>query len=126
NTAKGPIRNCLTDFIPLSDYHRVLWIADTRLKDGTPHTEAYFLGGSSHEALRRHYAPGTIASFFDGEAAYAWNPPTREAVETALSFIRTQMELKEPRQVRWAMLFLAKAKAERGIPVLLKHLDYRY
>jgi hypothetical protein len=123
---RKPIRTILTDYLPLSDYNRVLWVAYTSMMDGKPDTEVWYLGGSLRSIRAPRYFPGTIASFFDGEDAFAWNPPSREAVQTALSFIRTQMELKEPRQVRWAMLFLAKSKAEDGVPVLLKHLDYKY
>ncbi len=70
--------------------------------------------------------------FAFGEIAYRNNPdPDKDKgsinlIHQAAAFIDERLDADRPLQVRWAMLYLGKRKAEEGIPTLLKHLDYRY
>jgi len=73
-----------------------------------------------------------VIPFTFGQIAYCNNPdPDKVKLRVNLDklaaiFIDERLRADNPLQVRWAMLYLGKRKAESGIPVLLEHLDYRY
>jgi hypothetical protein len=133
-----PVRRALTDCVPLSQYCRVLWIAETRQTNGKLDTEVQYLGQRREEG-RMLVPPGWeepkgdgLTPFAYGEVAYCNNldPDFAKAdnalVEQAVAFIKERLEADKPHQVRWAMLFLGKREAKEGILVLLQYIDYRY
>jgi hypothetical protein len=121
---KGSVRHLLTAYLPLSNYRRLIWIADSTEKDGKLETRVRFRGGMHN--LRKD-VPAKEVNFSEGHSAYIYNQGTKGGVASAIGFIEKQMKEKEPvPQVRWAILFLGREKAEKGIHILLKHLEYRY
>jgi hypothetical protein len=131
-----PVRDILTNFLPLTCYSRILWVSqnvDVSLDNtaASPReTWIEYRGPRSDRGLRQQLLGSTEARkrapFTSGELAYALNPNTLEVQDEAIAFTEEQMKLKEPFQVRWAMLFLGKHKVERSIPVLLKYLSYQW
>jgi hypothetical protein len=142
-------RRVLTDWLPLSQYSRILWISVTRRIDGKLDTDVDHLGqyGNGKIDLSPYkgqeatddldYESGApkvngVISFDYGEIAYRNNPdPDKEKVRVnlvnqAITFIDERLHADKSLQVRWAMFYLGKRKAKAGVPVLLKYLDYRY
>jgi hypothetical protein len=149
STPGASVRRVLTDWLPLSQYCRVLWIAQTRQMDGKWETDVDHLGKNGEgkidvsqlkEDERRDdidFESGApkvngVIPFDYGEIAYRNNPdPDKEKVRVnlvnqAVTFIDERLKADKPLQVRWAMFYLGKRKAKEGVPVLLKYLDYRY
>ena len=120
-----PVREVLTDCIPLSAYYRLLWIADTTLAAGHPRTTV------TYRCPRRsgggRWIPTTpTVPFLQGEMAYVGNPVSETTVADAMRFVTSRMKSPDKHQVRWAMLFLGKHKIERAGPLLVEHVDYEY
>jgi hypothetical protein len=149
STRGASARRVLTDWLPLSQYNRILWIAKTRLINGKLDTEVDHLG--QHGDWKIDLSPykgqesrddvdydsgaplvNGVIPFDFGEIAYYNNPdPDKEKVRVnlisqATTFIDERLHADKPLQVRWAMLYLGKRKAKAGVPVLLKYLDYHY
>ncbi|HVS38570.1 MAG TPA: hypothetical protein VMS17_23645 [Gemmataceae bacterium] len=148
------IRRILTDWLPLSKRGRILWLSESeRTAGGGWDTDIQYLGGSYSEYEGPTCLPGPLVlrepvegldyrtaepvingviPFTSGQVAYCNNPdPDKKRVRVnlvheAVSFIDERLTTENPLQVRWAMLYLGKRKAEDGIPILLKHVDYRY
>ena len=148
---QAAVRRILSDYLPLSQYGRILWLAESRSEDDKLRTTIQYLGGDSYDGpIRLCTAPsdglaqpaidfrtGTpmvngVIPFDYGEIAYRNNPdPDKEELtvnlnDEAIQFINERLDADRPLQVRWAMFYLGKRKAKEGIPVLLKHLDYQY
>jgi hypothetical protein len=144
-----PVRRVLSDFVPLSRCWRFLWIADSRLDSGKVETKIYYEWRGEDQPLYIvrpkgekksgdvDYESGAplvngVIPFDYGAIAYRNNPdPDKEKVRInlvyqATTFIDERLHADKPLQVRWAMFYLGKRKAKEGVPVLLKHLDYRY
>jgi hypothetical protein len=126
-----PVRRLLTDYVPLSDYHRLIWSARSYPKDGTYQTYVEFRGPWSPERALSVFKPDALAGdFAGGQESYqrsgVADQRERWTVDQAIDFIRSRLKKKQPHQVRWAMFYLGRDKAEKGIPVLLEHIDYCY
>ena len=142
STPGASARRVLTDWLPLSHYDRILWVANTQRVDGELDTNVVYFGkfpSILDEKEMGNIDFGVVASkvngvipFDFGEIAYCNNPdPDKEKLRVnlvyqATTFIDGRLQADMPLQVRWAMLYLGKRKAADGIPVLLKHLDYQY
>ena len=122
-SGKGLSARCLlTDFMPLSQYSRVLWSATTRMDDLKPSVTVSFGGPTkSEDALSDEVVP-----FSEGDVAFYRNRKSPEAVAAATDFIKEQMKAEKPFQVRWAMLYLGKQVVADALPLLLEHLKYKY
>jgi hypothetical protein len=127
-----PVRRLFTDCIPLSRYERIIWLAGVELKKGGGYkVGVQYLGQMEHPIPHAGRFRGKV-DFEAGEVIYANTvrtsgaKPHEDPVHSAMRFIREQMKEREPRQVRWAMFYLGKVKAEEGVPLLLKYVDYRY
>ena len=124
----GSIRRLLTAYLPLSDYNRVLWVADSSVENGKLKTEVSFRG------MRTGIVPSkkitgfpNATGFASGEVAYYVNAGEQDQIPAAIRFIEEHMQPgASSLQVRWAMLFLGREKAQSGIPVLLRHIDHLY
>ena len=122
---KGTIRHLLTAYLPLSSYSRLLWLADSSEQNGKLHTQVRFRGSLHPPKVRLKIK--REEDFAAGQLAYVTSLGTKDGTAKAVEFIEKQMGKKEPMpQVRWAMLFLGAEKAKDRIPVLLRHLEYRY
>ncbi len=119
NTA---IRRILSDSIPLSRYARVLWHCRSRQSGGKLIVRMIFGGQVRSKAQAR--AEGL--SFSDGEKAFRAMPKSEAGIKAAADYITAQLASKTPHQVRWAMLYLGKHKVSQQMPLLIKHLDYKY
>jgi hypothetical protein len=124
---RSTVRRVMTDHLPLSDYHRELWCAEFfESKEGLE-TDVYYRNRAWRKpSLEATNFPQKLAPFSLGEIAFVDNKGKEGAVDAALAFIDERMKGDDHTQARWAMLFLGREKAERGIPKLLKYLDYRY
>jgi hypothetical protein len=130
NASEEKVRDILTDFVPLHRYNRFLWHAETvQDRQGLADTSVAFKGPMNERTLAYlvsqqkkpvDFSSGQLA-FFDKSSE-----GDRQVIEEAVGFIDRQMKEKKHRQVRWAMFFLGKEKAEKGIPVLVQYIDYRY
>src|SRR5258708_15335356 len=43
------VRRILSDFVPLSQYERILWVSETKRKDGELETRVQYLGPAGRE-----------------------------------------------------------------------------
>ena len=142
------VRRILSDWLPLSQYSRILWVADTQREDGKWDTAVDHSGQHEKGKIDLSYKDqearddvdydsgvpkvNGVISLDYGEIAYYNNPdPDKEKVRAnlvnqAITFIDERLKADKPLQVRWAMFYLGKRKAKEGVPVLLKYLDYRY
>jgi hypothetical protein len=123
---RGSVRRLLTDHLPLSDYHRLLWHARTEdTKDGHL-TFVSFRGKSRRRASAWAMESLRLDDFAAGETAFVNNSGKRGAVEAALRFTEQRSKEKNPVQLRWALLFLGEEGDAANIPVLLQHLESCY
>jgi hypothetical protein len=146
--AKGlAARSILTDFLPLSRSSRLLWSANTTLlKEGG--TRMPIVGGKAVPVpgLTMTWAAGTqevsvswgglvqseekpvngLVPFSEGETAFYRNTKSAEAIAAAVNYINGQMKTQSPFQVRWAMFYLGKHAVPEAVPLLTKHLAYKY
>lgn len=65
-------------------------------------------------------------SFEEGEVAYFFNPKNSKHIGDATNYIKVHLNDGESSQVRWSMLWLGKNKVTGSIPMLIRHLEYRY
>jgi hypothetical protein len=118
------IRRVMTDGIPLSRYQRIIWLSQTIVEPDGLHTVVDYQGRP------RPYEPSALAKkplpFEVGEAAFRRNAKSPEAIAAAVDYIDAQMKTENPFQVRWAMFYLGKQGVPEAVPLLLKHLTYRY
>lgn len=119
NTA---IRRILSDSIPLSRYARVLWYCRSRQSGGKVIVRMVF----REQVALKARAPAEALSFSDGEKAFRRLPKSQAGIKAAADYITAQLASKTPHQVRWAMLYLGKHKVSQQMPLLIKHLDYKY
>src|SRR5581483_609928 len=119
-----PVRSIVTDYLPLSQYPRLLWVSET---DGN-FSESWvrFNARVNIDYFEKARRAPEMTLFGRGEVAYYANLHRPQAVAAARDFVETRMKEKDKTQVRWAMFFLGKKKDEASIPLLLKHLDYLY
>jgi hypothetical protein len=115
-------RKMLTKCIPFSRYSRVLWNAVTEVVSGEQVVRVSFGG----QAKRASELSETLIPFSDGEKAYRENADSEEGKKAATNFVAREMKKKTPHQVRWAMLYLGRCGGAAEVPLLLKHLKYRY
>jgi hypothetical protein len=121
-----PVRRILTDHLPLSDYKRLLWVAETEVDARGVNTQVRFRG-----PIRRWATPDSreypdLDDFAEGETVYMNNSGKPGAVEAALRFIDQCVNFGDTHQLRWALLFLGQEGSDRGIPTLLNNLEYCY
>ena len=119
------LRDAMTEYLPLSQYNRVLWRARTVIYMGKMQTQLLHSGPASFDYLD-HNIKQTALPFSQGIYAYAKNPNTDQLVTDAITFIDERMAGKSQLNVRWAMFYLGKHKVERGVPTLLQYIDYQY
>lgn len=125
------VRQIMTRYLPLSRYKRLLWDSYTVVENGQPVTDLIHSGPIFSYKNLVYDAKETQLSFSQGikayaKNAYAKNLNTDQVVSEALSFIEEHMKTKDKLNVRWAMFYLGKHKVEKGIPTLLKYIDYQY
>ncbi len=120
-------RNLLSLCIPFSQYPRVVWMADTKMGDGFLKTSVFY---SSIMVPRE---PGTLnpvvtknLDFSLGEPKFRNSLFSDQLVTDAIAFVNERMTGKSQLNVRWAMFYLGKYKVGRGVPTLLKYIDYKY
>jgi hypothetical protein len=126
-----PVRRLLTDYVPLSQYGRILWVANTRIVSGEAKTTIRFNGprGNAEERGIERKFP---VDFRSGEIAYLLasaldaDPKRKQAAEAARSFVSSAMNTGRTLNVRWAMLFLGDIPSAEGAELLVRHIDYRY
>lgn len=115
-------RDAITCCLPFSERDRILWTCATR---SNKTQTAYLVFG--HQAFERKQNGGGAQLPFDqGEKAFRDNPESSAIATAAAAYITKQMRATVPFQVRWAMLYLGKQKVSQEIPLLIKHLDYKY
>ena len=126
----GSIRRLLTAYMPLSEYNRVLWDAKSTVEDGKLKTEVSYRGrrtGIKAAGITKITWFPNATEFASGEPAYYVNEGHPERIPAAIRFIEKHMQPGASRlQVRWAMLYLGREKAQAGIPILLRHIDHLY
>lgn len=120
---KTAVRTILSDCIPLSRYARVLWYCRSSQSGGKKVIVTMVFGRQVPSKAR---APVEGLSFSDGEMAFRSMPKSEAGIKAATDYIAVQLASKTPHQVRWAMLYLGKHKVAKEIPLLIKHLDYKY
>lgn len=127
------VRRALTDYLPLSQYNRLLWEATTDVIGGKNlETSVKYTGSFPPRPLVDGSAKRKVVDFSSGEAAYLANADgdgnyiAEGAVEAAMQFIDQQMKRGSRNQVRWAMLFLGKCGRAEAIPTLIRHIDFQY
>jgi len=118
------LRSAVTESIPLTACRPLLWHAITNVIG--KQTCVHLSIGWRIPVVEQGPGPTTTAPFTQGEPAYRRNPVLDNTIAYAKDYIEDQMKGGKPFQVRWAMLFLGKAKAQDGIPLLLKYIDYKY
>ena len=116
------VRRILSDSIPLSRYSRVLWRCKST-QSGRKVIVTMRFGGQRSSRVKH---PAEHLPFAAGEKAFLRTPKSEAGIRSAADYITTQLALKTPHQVRWAMFYLGKHKVAKEIPVLLKHLEYKY
>jgi hypothetical protein len=116
------VRDVVTCCLPFSQRDRILWTCTTR-NDLHRHVELLF-GAKAYQA--KDEPTGELLPFDRGELSCRDNPASPVGVEAAAAYIAKQMREKAPLQVRWAMLYLGKQRAEAQMPLLFDHLGYRY
>jgi hypothetical protein len=116
------IRRVLTEYLPLSRYSRVLWNATTRPKGETQVVSVSWGGPPQFEDK----VLNKLVPFSEGEEAFYRNTKSAEAIAAAVDYIKAQMQTENPIQVRWAMFFLGKSGVAEAVPLLTKHLTYKY
>jgi hypothetical protein len=126
---KASVRRILTDWLPLSEYERVLWVAESYARDDMLRTEVLFRGPMP---LEEGLEGVSGVDFELGQVAYrralalARPQDIEKVVAKAVEFIRPRMEVGRTSQVRWAMLVLGRLHAEMGIEPLIRYIDYQY
>jgi hypothetical protein len=120
--SKTSVRDAITCCLPFSQRDRILWACGTRSdKPGFVHLA---FGWRAYKAMIE--PSGALVPFEQGELACRDNPDSAEAIAAAAIYITEHMRDAVPLQVRWAMLYLGKHRAAAQMPLLFKHLDYRY
>jgi hypothetical protein len=115
-------RSVLTEFLPLARYSRLLWVATTTPKDGTQVVSVWWCG-----MVKPQEKPSNkLVPFSEGEDAFYRNEKSPEAIAAAIDYINAQMNTEKPFQVRWAMFFLGESGVAEAVPLLSKHLTYKY
>ena len=121
--AKGlAVRSILTDFMPLSRYSRLLWSATTEQRAGTQRVAVSFEGQVESDEARSN----EIVPFSEGDTAFYRNKKSEAVIKAAIDYVNSEMQKETPYQVRWAMFYLGKQGATEAVPLLLKHLTYKY
>ena len=122
-----PVRNLLCDYLPLSDYSCILWLAEDVNLNDRPFIQFYYYG-----LIRPRMKPvdptakPKIYSFSEGRDAYFFNPLSDKLNPAAMRFITGAFQSGKTLNVRWSMYYLGRNKVESAILLLLSHLDYRY
>ncbi|MFH0938870.1 MAG: hypothetical protein V1899_06280 [Planctomycetota bacterium] len=120
NLASVGIRSLLTRYPPLTKYHRVLWIARTKIED-EPTTTIKFRGLRSSAKAVAHKI------FQSNEIAYEEAIAERGyIVIAAIEFLSKANWSQDDSQVRWAMRLIGDFAGIEGMAVLLDHIDYYY
>lgn len=117
-------RDAITCFLPLSQRRRILWHCTT-IVDDQPLRATLWFG----LPIARYWRPSALSSelsFALGEEAFRMYPVSADNIRAAAEFISQQMEAEKPHQVRWAMFFLGKGRAVNEMPLLFKHIAYKY
>lgn len=124
----GSVRRLLTAYLPLSNYSRVFWITESSSESGKLETFVRFSGQLSGIWHRPETPPfPNTLDFTLGETAYGINQDRPQQIPAAIRFIEDHLQPGASQlQVRWAMLYLGHEKAQAGIPILLRHIDYLY
>lgn len=116
------VRGLLTDFMPLARYSRTLWTATTTPSDGKQVVTVSFGGPvKAPDGMSDELVP-----FAQGEDAFYLNKKSPEAIAAAVDYMTTQMKVEKPFQVRWAMFYLGKNGGPAAVPLLIRHLTYKY
>jgi hypothetical protein len=118
------VRSILTDYIPLLQYSRIIWEASTFPVAGKTETWVQHYGAGF--AADKQPLSAELIPFTEGEVAYARNGINDTSVKAAEDYIIRQLSQNNDRQIRWSMMFLAKSKSYKDVPLLLKNLTYRY
>ena len=122
-----PIREILSDYLPLSQYRRILWETTTATSNNKVKTEILYHGYSKNFRKNKQKIDADFPLIFtEGEEAYALNPADEKTSQDASKFITDGFKKGKTLNVRWAMLYLGKYKVERSLPLLMQHLDYAY
>jgi hypothetical protein len=126
NAKRQTLRNVLTDYVPLTGYSRIVWEADTLDPEIEGKTETWVQYYGEGFSSDKQPISDAVIPFSEGEIAYARNAKTDETVRTATEYIASHISNQDKSQLRWAVLFLAKNKIVRSVPLLFKYLDYKY
>ena len=124
----GSIRRMLTAYLPLSNYQRVLWIARSSSETGKLETLVRFGGQRFGKWFRPKTPPyPNTVDFSLSDYACKVNAGRPQQIPAAIRYIEEHLKPgASSLQVRWAMLYLGREKAQAGIPVLLRHIDFLY
>lgn len=136
------MRVAITDCIPLSEYSRILWHSRVVRQDGKVttyveyrYTSWMFTGyGNSRFTLRDGLTKffgcdpkATYSQLFEDQVKFEPAQPYHAEIgQKAMNFVEQKAKSDNSANVRWAMFYLGKHKDSKGIPVLLKHIDYKY
>lgn len=120
-------RQILTDYLPLSQYKRLLWVAESVPRDGKYLTSIQYCGRMRYHPNGKEldaFHGGEKLDFDEGAMAFAVNRRDAAGVVTAIKFIQSRLKEGRPHQVRWAMFYLGECKSQEAIPILVENIDY--
>ncbi|MFH0937703.1 MAG: hypothetical protein V1899_00225 [Planctomycetota bacterium] len=117
DAAKTNLRGILSNWLPMSQYERVLWDAFITL-DGTLATISF---------NRRKQRVENVDELTIGRQAFVELVDKRsQMIHKAIDYISMTDTTLPKNQTRWAMLLLGEYRAVEGIQILIKKLEYQY
>lgn len=122
NPGERSLREVLVLYATLSQCNPRLFYAFTDQEDGVWRTQ--FQCG--HRSPEVSLARPAVLDFGTGRSGYCRSRGRPDASSAAIEFIGRRLYAKEPLNVRWAMFALGRDKAEEGVDILLKYIDYQY
>lgn len=121
-----PVRRLLSDYLPFSQYYRILWRTDARLSNGKWKAFVSYPGYPLNVVSRRYTVSEPTEPFSEGQIAFIVNRDTKSNVDKAIAYIQSSRKDRLKYQVRWALLFLGKSKSQDALPVLASNLDFLF
>jgi len=121
------VREALSNYLPLSDSSRVLWVAQIRLNDPAG-LKVGFLGRITPQTPQTNATAAMRSMLSLGSTGFDDYVARRRAeLNAVITFVKEKgTTAQRNSQLRWAIRMLGEMRAEGSIPLLMEYLDWQY
>lgn len=121
------VREALSNYLPIANSNRVIWVAQIRLNDPT-RVKVGFLGRIVPQVAQTNAITAMRPMLSAGSTGFDDYVARRHAeINAVIAFVKEKgTKAQRNSQLRWAIRMLGEMRGEESVSLLMEYLDWQY